>query len=430
MTIFFRPTVLFLPVIAAAIVLVAIQSYSSQPSVPVDPGTSIGSRETERLIQTLRTSLETGADNADKTKIVQQLAGAYLQKIRETADTVYYDVIDDLLDSTVEGDPETMLIRSAVASGRHHFRDALRHAESAVRANPSAPRYYGALSDAQIELGLYDEAAATLQTMVDKRPDFNSFSRIAHIREINGDIEGAKQALHAAIEAGSAFPENIAWAHVERGKLYFPQDLKASEREFNAALHLVPSYPRALQGLAKVSIAKNNLEEAGTYFEQAFRLLPIAEHTADLADFYAYAGDVAKSEQLQAAVMAAYRAIETNGVNVDLEYALFMADHDQDLQAALVRAERAYTARPSIDGADALSWVLYKNGKFTEAEKYNHEAQKLGSRNAMIYFHGGMIALANNRKNEGKKLLQEAEDINPWFSLTHATALKMELSKL
>ena len=60
----------------------------------------------------------------------------------------------------------------------------------------------------------------------------------------------------------------------------------------------------------------------------------------------------------------------TNGVDVDLELALFDADHNQNLSEAVTRARSAYARRPSIHVADVLAWTLYRNSNYAEAEKF------------------------------------------------------------
>ena len=53
------------------------------------------------------------------------------------------------------------------------------------------PLDYGLLGDAVLEQGSLDEAAIAYQCMVDLRPDLQSYSRVAHLRWLKGDVDGA-----------------------------------------------------------------------------------------------------------------------------------------------------------------------------------------------------------------------------------------------
>ena len=87
--------------------------------------------------------------------------------------------------------------------------------EKAILINPNRAMYYGILGDSDIELGLYSGALDAIQKMIDIRPDYSSYIRVAYLRELYGDIVGAKDSLSFAIDAGSTFKENIAFAYVE-----------------------------------------------------------------------------------------------------------------------------------------------------------------------------------------------------------------------
>jgi tetratricopeptide (TPR) repeat protein len=112
-----------------------------------------------------------------------------------------------------------------------------------------------------------------------------------------------------------------------------------------------------------------------------------------------------------------YRA---NGVNTDLEIALFYADHDVNLQTSLEKARAAYDARPSIHAADTLAWTLYKTENYKEAQKYSSEALRLGTRDPLKLFHAGMISRALGQRERAREYLQKAVDLNPHFSLLYS----------
>ncbi len=352
------------------------------------------------------------------------LAGAYLQRVRETGDPALYTKAAELLDRAEKLDaqhPELFATRGLLALARHDFADALRRGKQALVLEPDSARYHGIVGDAQIELGHYEAALASYQAMVDRRPDFGSFSRVAHARELYGDPEGAIQALHFALTAGSTQPENTAWAHVQLGNLRFETgQLDEAAREYALSLRTLEGYPPALAGQARVAAARGDLAGAAGLYQRAFDRMPVPEYAILLGDVYAKQGDGQKAAEQYALVRTIDTLFRANGVNTDLELALFFADHDLDLPASLAKARAAYGARPSIHAADALAWTLYKTGSYEEARQYAAAALKLGTRDALKLFHAGMIEQALGDDAAARRYFEEALHINPHFSLLHA----------
>lgn len=393
----------------------------------------LSSPQTEAAIEKLQQQLSQDQPSQERQRTLIALSYAYLQNIRETADTSLYGDIETLMqqaEAIDAKDPDIWLVRAAVSAGKHHFAETLAFAERAVQLNPRSARSYGILADAQVELGQYEQAVATVQTMVDLRPDFSAYSRIAHVRELYGDREGAIEAMNMAIDAGGAFPENSAWAEVELGKLSMPDQLTTAEQHFQRALSIVPDYPRAVQGLGKVAFAREQWDKALEHFTRAYTLLPVAEHAIDLGDMYFLRGEELKATQLFALADAAFRESERTGTNIDLEYAMFLLDHDMQPALALEKAKSAYTNQPSIDGADTLAWALYNNDRSAEAQTYVPQTLRLGTPSAAIHYHAGLIALANGNRVDARKFLEKARTLNPYFSLLHAKKLQDTLSRL
>jgi tetratricopeptide (TPR) repeat protein len=135
-----------------------------------------------------------------------------------------------------------------------------------------------------------------------------------------------------------------------------------------------------------------------------------------LGDLYRSAGRMRVAREQADLVRAEEKLFEANGVNVDLEMSLYDADHG-DPAAALTAAREEWDRRHSIHVADALAWSLYASGKYREAQTYSREALKLGTRNALFYFHAGMIRLKLGDRPEARSLLRTAIDINPSFSI-------------
>ena len=80
--------------------------------------------------------------------------------------------------------------------------------------------------------------------------------------------------------------------------------------------------------------------------------------------------------------------------------------------------------------ADALAWALYANGRYREAAAASEHALRLGTRNALFLFHAGMINLRLGNRDAAERVLRDAFEVNPWFSVRWAPVLRSELSRL
>lgn len=417
-----RIQILIFAIIIVAVVAGMRLMSAEQDSIREKEQTEITT--TDKLIASLEQKTQT--DTATSNSYVA-LANAYMQKVREDADLSLYTKVLELMDTAEKKDQsngDVFALRAQVFAGRHEFNQAETLIKKAIELNPNKSTYYGTLSECQVELGKYNDAIVSLQKMVDLRPDFSSYSRIAYMRELYGDIEGARDALTKALSAGSVFPENIAWVYVELGKLSLKNNISQAENEFNSALQAVENYPPALGGLAKVEIAKNNQETAIKHLNKAFNKLPIAAYSTDLGDIYKLKNDNKKANQYYELTKIAYKDSEKSGVRTEMEEAMFLADHELDLDTALTKAQKAHTQRPSIFASDALAWINFRKNNLPEAKKYITEALSLGEHDSQILYHAGRIANADGNKPEAKRLLEKSLLLNPNFSILQAKVAK------
>jgi len=362
------------------------------------------------------------------------LANAYLQKARENGDPNLYTKAEDLLEEArrLNGDsPELFAARGTLDLARHDFASALKSGRQALVLDPANARYHGIVGDAQIELGMYDEAVESYQEMVNHRPDFASFARVSHARELYGDPEGAIEAMEFALGSGSGVPENTAWAYVQLGNLWFDLgDLEEAARAYDLSLRSLDDYAPALAGQARIAAARDDLEEATNLYQRAFNLMSLPEYAIALGDVYARMGEEQKAEEQHELVRAIDELYRTNGVNTDLQIALFFADHGLEPDASLDKARAAYEAHPNIHAADALAWTLHKTGSHREAQRYASEALELGTRDPLKHFHAGMIARSLGQEERAREYLQQAVDLNPHFSLLYEDTAAAALDEL
>ena len=151
---------------------------------------------------------------------------------------------------------------------------------------------------------------------------------------------------------------------------------------------------------------------------------------AALAEVYQMAGHADRAGAQKTLIQAVDRIYRANGVNTDLQIALFYADHDLNLGEALTMARGAYEAAPGVYAADALAWVLLKNGRIAEAQTLSAEALRYGTPEAAFHYHAALIGLAAGDRSGAARQVDAALRINPHFSVLHAgeaKALQVEL---
>lgn len=348
------------------------------------------------------------------------LSALYLQKIRETSDSSYYQKIDDLLIQAEKINPQDADIyamRATVSNGRHDFKKGKEFIDKALALNTTTALYYGIAGDCAIELGDYEQAVSYFQKMVDTRPSFASWSRIAYIRELYGDFGGAQVALEQAIASGSKYPENIAWAYVEKGKLDIRTNPQEARTNFEMALKVLPTYSQAMEGLGRVAYVTGDTREAEAQFMNAYKQLALAQYAIDLGDLYQVTGETQKASQYYALAQEAYATSAKAGVDTDLEESLFLSERGLRLADALAMAQRASIARPNRNAADALALAQLKNNQIAQAVTNRQKAFTLGQNDPAILYHQSLVARANKEEKLADEFLAKSKKINPHFSI-------------
>ena len=362
------------------------------------------------------------------------LAFGYLEKARETGDPTYYTRADGLLQQVYEqapGDAEASIGLGTLALARHDFRAGLEWGQRAVAIAPARAAAYGVIADAQIELGQYDEAVATVQRMVDLRPDLASYVRVSYVRELHGDTAGAIEAMQRAVEAGAPGAEGTEWARVQLGNLHFGRgDLASAGAAYREALDRLPGYVYARGGLARVVAARGEYEAAIQLYAEATEALPVPELVVQLGEVYRAVGRDDDANRQDALVDVMRQLGEANGVDTDLEMALFDADRGVELDRAVARAQAQWEQRRGIHVADVLAWTLYRAGRCQEAERVSREALRLGTRDALMLFRAGRIAECVGDHERVAGLLHEALTLNPHFSLRYVGEARAALQRL
>lgn len=368
---------------------------------------------------------------------LNSLALQHIQRARETGDVAELGLASEALKRSVQirkdDNYEGVALLAGLSVTKHDFAGGLALAQQAIPQKPKEAYAYGALGDAYMGLGRYDEADAAYEKMVTIEPDLPAFGRRALLFQARGNIDEAEKswqdAIKRAVDDGIA--EHGAWANAQLANFYFTIGrLDDADSHYAKSLAIFPGYVHAFGGIARVAAANGDLPKAIDYYTRAINTVPLPEYVTALGDVYAASGD-AKHAQAQYDLIAAIEQLyNANGINLDLQIGLFNADHGRDVAATVDRAKNAFAEQPSIQAADVLAWVQYKAGNFADARTAIEHALRTGSRDPLILFHAGMIYRDAGDTAKSKDYLTRLESQAPHFSVLYATVAKEALAGL
>ncbi len=345
------------------------------------------------------------------------LAGAYIQKVRESMDYSYLDRASQILNNVLAEDSknyEAARLRTEIALERHDFKTAAQYSIALTEWSPNDSWNWGTLGDALTELGDYDKAADAYQKMVSLRPDLSSYNRAAYFRFIYNDPVNAEKIMRMAIAAGSPMAENTAWCEVELGKILLKTGkVKEAGQAYQAALRQFPNYHPALAGMAHVAAVQSDWKTAIEQMKQAQASTPLPDYAAALYDYYTAAGDAKEAEKQKELIFVTDQVGQAAKEKANRNIAIIYADHDWKLDRSLELAKNELEVRGDIYTYDALAWALYKNKDYPAAADAMKKAMQFQTPEPAFYYHAGLIASALGKKDEARNLLLKSLDLSP-----------------
>jgi tetratricopeptide (TPR) repeat protein len=358
---------------------------------------------------------------------------AYVQQAHVTGDGDLYDRAEVALATSLEIDDsanfQAYAGRSALSAAAHDFGPAREWARKGLEINPYSATLYGALSDAELQLGNYDAAVDAVQRMIDLSPDTSSLARASYTRELRGDIAEATRLMQRALDDAPTAADR-AFALLHLGDLaYNAGDATTALEHYRSTRSVKPDSAAALAGIARAEAALGQTEAALAHYEELvglgrepFYLLRYGE----LLDSLGRDDEAAVEYERYAEQEAVHAARE---VIPDASFTLFLADHGQ-AEAALTQARRAVETAPFVESQDAYAWALHRNGRHADAWEAMEDALVLGTPNALFHYHAGMIRRALGDDQGAQDHLTRALDINPHFNVVAADVAEQTLREL
>jgi tetratricopeptide (TPR) repeat protein len=356
------------------------------------------------------------------------LASAYISEGRITGNNTYYsNAAVKMLNKITDGDGsnkdlllQALSLKSAVLLNMHQFQDALEVAQKGVALNATNSGIFGALVDANVELGNYTEAVKDCDKMISIRPDLRSYSRASYLRQIFGQNAGAIGAMKMAVESGMPGAESTEWARTKLADLYLDNgNTDSASIVYRTSLVYRPDYPFALIGMARVEKNKKNYDGAIAYTKSAIKVLSEAAFVSFLADLYELKGDAANAKETRNDVVSLLEkgqkdepkdALIKHNVSREMATAYMNAGN---LDKAIQFARTDLNMRPeNIDANELLSWIYYLKGDYANAKMHADKMLATKTKNANALYKAGAIYAAAGNTTEGTTLEQEALAIN------------------
>ena len=399
---------------------------------------------TERMIQTMQSRAQR---NPKDPAAYSALGAAFFQRARETGNVEDFQMAEQALNKSLELDNSDFSADAAYATmaevcmGEHRFSDAVTYAQKALALGSGELSSFAIVGDANADMGEYERAAIAYsrldvsgESASQPRNVYVRDSRTSYLKFVAGDTTGAIRLMQSAVEAGTEArlpAENLAWLYYELGEYELQAgDIGAANNAYLTALNIHPGDYRALAGLGKLRGNQGRYAEAIKLYQSAIAVVPMPMYVAELGDIYTKAGNSTEARKQYQLVEYIGTLGHINQVLHNRDLALFYADHDLKLEEALALAHKEFEVRHDIYTWDALAWALYKNGKYQEASDAIDNALRPGTRDALLFFHAGMIASRLGQTSQGKERLQTALQINPQFHVIYADVALQQLKVL
>ncbi len=364
-----------------------------------------------------------------------QLGMALATQARETADLDRYSeaelVLRDALDLNPDHDGARLGLSSTLIA-QHEFATAADEAERVLAASPRSTPALALVGDANLELGNYPEAGRAYRNLVALERSAPTVSRLARLAYAEGDpalaLELATEALDRS-EQLTLRPNASAFYWFQVGYYQFiGGQVDDSITSYERALEIDPTNPGASERLAFALAARGRADEAATVYADLLERSPAADLHGLYADVLRSLGrdeeaseQDALGEELAAATIGRYPAERRHLVG-------FYLTRDPDLAVELAEADAA--TRQDVGAHDTLAWALHHAGRHEEASAAMEQALQVGTRDAELLAHAGVIAASVGDVEAARTHLAAALRLNPLFHPEDAPRAQALLDEL
>ncbi len=400
----------------------------------LDRAPQLGTPEEQQyMTQTYRDLYSKILKNPQDWEAHLAMARLYMLEARVTGEHGHYypaalSMLDKVQDQSQSEDDlfQSHFLKASVLLSLHKFEEALVYGEKALAINDYHALTYGTLVDANVELGNYEQAVELADKMVSIRPDLRSYARISYLREIHGDIPGAKKAMEMAVKAGVPGYEDAAWCRLILGNLHETYgELEEAKMQYEQALEERPNYPFAIAALAGIEMKYQNYDKALSLLDSACNIIPEVGFYEQKAELYMATGKEDLAMQTVDEILEMLADDEAHGHVMNLEYAKIYRDILDDQAKAREYAMNEFEKRPdNIDVNLMLSSIYYNMKDWEQAESHLEKAQTTDSRNPELLLLSGLIRYERGNREDGMQMIKASFENDPFQQNQHAEKAK------
>lgn len=351
-----------------------------------------------------------------------QLGALYLQRAREGNDFQDYLRADSVarlsLSLRASRNASALAVLASALLAQHRFTEAQATAQRLAEAEPTTYAYRAMLGETCIETGDYECARSAFESVpVAARTSLSVAPRIARWAELRGDTAGARVIFRTIMKTVSNAPdmprEQQAWFYLRAADLEMRQGrLRTAGGMLQQGLMVSPGDHRLLSAASRLALAQHQWERAIQSGDSAIAIALDPATLGVISDAYAARGDSARATEYFSAMEA---AVGQQPGAFHRAWSLFLLDHGRHTSEVLAAAQAEIANRRDINGYDLLAWALFKSGRFTEAREAMSHALALGTQDALLFYHAGMIERAAGNTESARAFLQRALAISPSF---------------
>lgn len=392
----------------------AVYRVSKSGSVDNDPCGIIllppGDRESisgNRIDQSIIRYQKAVADDPQAISGLERLGWAFVDKARHTRDNGFYVLAEQVALCIAKNHPdsaESYLLRGYVLHNLHRFVEAEKLARNLVTIREQWFDF-ALLGDVLLERGATDEAIKAYQQMMDIRPGPQAYARVAEIRWILGDVNGALEMIAKTVRSTSPRDrEAAAWSRVKMALILMQrQESDQAGIILNEALAIFPDYPPALHAQGRLLLSQKMVSEAIPLLSAAVEADPLPQFRWTLYEAFREAGRLEEARQQTMALR------HSGAVEDRRTMSLFLASSEIEPELALDLAFQELELRQDVFTLDAVAWALFQTGQYDQAQNYSERALRYGTQDARLFMHSGLIAAHSGQQKQSQNLLKKAK---------------------